>query len=101
MAMENKWACPKCGATTNVCGKRPTEMCTGKAPSETDCSGLICECDQFETGALHGESHSDPCEEANCYHCGWGGRLPVKPKGLAPWEKKALEAGWKPPPDRF
>jgi hypothetical protein len=26
--------------------------------------------------------------------------VPVRPKGLQPWEKKALDAGWTPPPSR-
>jgi hypothetical protein len=62
--------------------------------------GFICDCD-WETGPEHGESYQDPCEEAYCYHCGWGGTFPEKPKGLQSWEKKALDAGWTMPEARM
>lgn len=91
-----KWECPKCGAKDNAHGRGETAVCDRSGT----CGGLLCECDIVAPLPMHGEVLDDPCEEANCYHCGWGGRLPALPKKLAPWEKKALEAGWAPPPAR-
>lgn len=99
--------CPKCGATPSKHGKGGEDACVElNGRRSVDCTGILCEC--FQDAELvrrsdepdHGESFTNPCEHANCYHCGWCGTLPAKPKGLAPWEKKALEAGWSPPPDR-
>ena len=87
------WVCPKCSAPANEHGKR---VCIER---EGNCMGFICDCDE-DTGEHHGEVLSDPCTNANCYHCGWGGTFPVKPKGLQAWEKKAMEAGWSPPEKR-
>lgn len=85
---EPVWACPKCGAPPNACGK-------GDCLSHGEnCCGLLCECDSDSNeGVSHG-TLADTCPLANCYHCGWGGKYPVKPKGLLPWEKRALELGW-------
>jgi hypothetical protein len=98
------WACPKCGAIDGH-GKGGAEKCNehGSLP----CQGLICEC--WENGEKeaaasekddHGQTLTNPCTNAVCYHCGWGGTVPQKPKGLQAWEKKALEAGWVPPEGR-
>jgi len=94
-----KWACPKCGAGANGHGDGGRDGCIDRHAASVGCLGFICECED-DTGATHGYTLADPCLLANCYHCGWGGRFPQKPKGLAPWEKKALEAGWSPPADR-
>jgi hypothetical protein len=93
-----KWACPKCGADANGHGRGGYEKCLEhrgfRRGEDTDsCNGFLCECDG-DTGEHHGESFDDPCYEARCHHCGFIGTFPVKPKGLLPWEKKALEAGW-------
>lgn len=87
-----KWACPKCGAVYHKHGKGECMNSHGQ------CEGLICDC-EFDTTEGHGESLSDPCENANCYHCGWGGTLPIPKRKPLPWEKKALAAGWTPPVD--
>ena len=93
-AAKTKWQCPKCGATENQCGRG---VCKIHSPP---CAGLLCECPNEEPSKEHGESFADRCTDAICYHCGWAGQMPPTPKGIAPWEKKALEAGWKPPPER-
>lgn len=91
-----KWACPKCGADANKHGKGGEDKCQeGRHGSE--CQGFLCECDNNEPGADHGQTHEDPCPEANCYHCGWGGVFPPKPAKLKGWAKTAWEAGWRPP----
>jgi hypothetical protein len=89
-----EFKCPKCGASPNGCPKKPKISCM----SHGSCLGFICEC--TKEGPEHGASFTDVCREANCYHCGWGGTFPVKPKGLQAWEKKALDAGWSPPDAR-
>ena len=87
------WACPKCGSKPGHHGKGEC-LDSGHGP----CQGLVCECpiedDSSDNLPDHGETFAHPCPNANCYHCGWGGTIPQKPKGLQPWEKKALEAGW-------
>jgi len=98
----SEFKCPKCGAKPHEHGKGETELCSGRIRGEL-CEGLICECDFFEADTDgkddHGESESNPCEEANCYHCGWGGRMPPMSdtKDWPPWAKTALKEGWKPP----
>lgn len=68
---------------------------------ESLCSGFICECSSDESDADgHGDTYGMPCKEAHCYHCGWQGVFPKPPSKAAPWEKKALEAGWTPTPQR-
>lgn len=62
--------------------------------------GFICDC-PTTTSDEHGSTMAERCPEANCYHCGWSGTFPPTPKGLVPWEKKALEAGWTPPAGRL
>lgn len=61
--------------------------------------GFICDCEE-DTGPDHGMTLSDTCPTATCYHCGWSGTFPPKPKGLQAWEKKALDAGWTMPEAR-
>lgn len=91
------WKCPACGALANDHrGAKPSENCRSSADR---CMGFICECDG-DTPEVHGTVMSDRCRNANCYHCGWGGTFPKTPKGLAPWEKTALAAGWTPPKER-
>ena len=99
--MNFEFKCPKCDAPPHACGKGGREKCEyGSSP----CEGFICECDPFDCPESeqenHGTSLENPCHEANCYHCGWGGKHPKAPKGLQAWEKKALEAGWKMPESR-
>lgn len=96
------WACPKCGAEANEHGKGGEDKCAhmqhnGRGAGA--CMGFICNCDG-DTGPDHGEIYDDPCDEALCYHCGWGGTFPKPLKGLQAWEKKAIEAGWSMPPER-
>lgn len=107
MAIKIEWACPKCGAVANAHGKGGSNKCEDRlSRNGEDCSGFICECDGDEGGidiateGGHGECFSNPCPTATCYHCGWGGTFPKRPKGLQPWERKALEAGWAPPEKR-
>jgi hypothetical protein len=93
-----KWACPKCGAGAGAHGTKPGELCDGDENGPA-CQGLICECEE-DCAEDHGETFDDPCKSASCYHCGWGGTVPKKPKGLQAWEKTALAAGWSPPAAR-
>ncbi len=93
-----KWACPRCTAPANNHGKGGEEKCMNRHSGA--CSGFICDCDE-DTTKDHGVTFDDPCPQANCYHCGWGGEFPAKPTGLKPWEKKALEAGWVMPAQRM
>jgi hypothetical protein len=99
-----KFECPKCGAKPHQHGKGGKDKCQYDPYVQT-CEGLICDCDMIQCPESeepdHGTSLSNPCQEANCYHCGWGGTVPVAPKGLQAWEKKALAAGWQPPSDRL
>lgn len=96
------WECPNCGAAYNKCGRiKGVKPRNGFRVDDLDhvqgsCEGLICEC-EFDTTEEHGTVHSDPCKTANCYHCGWGGTMPPRPKNLKPWERKAIDAGWSPP----
>jgi len=92
-----EWKCPECDAPAHKHGRGGKTKCVSD-DDLLNCEGLVCECDvDDDIDGDHGLSQNDPCENAVCYHCGWGGRLPPKPKKMAPWEKKALEAGWKPP----
>lgn len=91
-----KWACPKCGATPDEHGKGGIAKCENPA-FEGAGYGFLCDCDGM-TSKVHGETLTDRCESASCGHCGWSGTFPPLPKKLAAWEKKALEAGWTPPP---
>lgn len=99
--MSFKFECPKCGAPSHEHGKGGLDGCMNE---DLHCEGLICDCNLIDAPLSelddHGSSLNNPCTEANCYHCGWGGTVPVKPKGLQAWEKKALEAGWKMPEAR-
>jgi hypothetical protein len=99
--MKIEFKCPKCQAPPNDHGKGGPEKCNDRHGRSQDsgCMGFICECDN-DGSEGHGESFEDPCPSANCYHCGWGGTFPTKPKGLQAWEKKALDAGWTPPEAR-
>lgn len=91
-----KWACPGCGAPPHKCGKGE---CESTIQFDGSCEGFVCEC-ACDTAKDHGKTFADPCRDAHCYHCGWGGTFPKKPKGLQPWEKQALDAGWAPPKKR-
>lgn len=104
-AIKVKWACPRCGADANEHGKGGEERCKQDArlrnAGASPCEGFLCLCDGDEAGASdHGENYANPCTEAHCYHCEWGGTFPAQPKGLEAWEKKALEAGWSMPDKR-
>ena len=68
---------------------------------EGSCAGLVCECDDDGDAPFHGETFESPCDCAVCYHCGWAGSLPVRPKALQAWERKALNEGWTPPAHRL
>lgn len=92
--------CPKCGAEPQKHGKGTCFETQDGFP----CAGMLCECDPRNNPCSddddHGVAFTNMCHEARCYHCGWNGTMPVKPKGMQAWEKKALEAGWSPPADR-
>jgi len=94
---ETPWRCPQCGATFRECGGG---ACLSR---RTSCGGLGCDCgwdDEASNLEDHGLVHSNPCHNANCYHCGWGGTLPAPifdPIELEGWAKTAWAAGWKPP----
>lgn len=94
MGEVTKWKCPKCGAAWNKHGK-------GVCLQRGTCEGLVCECEEDEPSKLHGETAEDPCPEATCYHCGWGGMMPYTPeedmKSWPAWAKTAVENGWVPP----
>ena len=87
------WQCPRCNAEAQKHGKGD---CAG---GRHGCEGLICDCDG-DQAAEHGETLTDVCFNAVCTHCDWTGRLPAAAngKGWPSWAKKALLAGWKPPP---
>lgn len=87
--MPKSWKCPKCSAPANGCGKGG--QCRGGA-----CLGLLCECPSGGGGSKHG-TESDPCPNANCYHCEWGGVFPPPKFKLKGWAKTAWDAGWRPP----
>lgn len=67
------WECPKCGAGWAECGEGECQ-----SPKGFVCSGLCCECPRAGVpgGSTHGELEDFPCENAQCYHCGWKGCLP-------------------------
>jgi hypothetical protein len=75
--------CPKCGAEEGKHGKGGHEECLHpsrrhyRGEEDGVCRGLLCECDG-RTGKDHGQTKDDICENARCYHCGWGGRVPSK-----------------------
>lgn len=98
------WACPECGATHQKHGNGGKDDCRDRGGGP--CNGLVCECWEIGTNETisnkpdHGRSFANVCGNAMCYHCGWSGALPPRPKGLAPWEKKALDAGWTMPAKR-
>lgn len=98
-AMSFEFRCPKCSAEPHSHGKGGC-----LSPGSDHCEGLICECDPTDLPRSeepdHGTTLNNPCCEANCYHCGWGGTVPRKPKGLQAWERTALAAGWKMPEGR-
>ena len=90
------WACPRCGAEPGDHGKGGRDKCAQEAKA---CEGFLCECDD-DGGPGHGESYADPCPNANCYHCDWGGTFPPPPfsvSKLPSWAKKAWAEGWLPP----
>lgn len=91
-----EWKCPRCEAPANACGKDKPHLFNGHVCNEKHCSGFLCECDH-DTAESHGETADDPCKNANCYHCGWGGEFPLPPFKLKGWAKKAWDAGWRPP----
>lgn len=98
--MEFDFKCPKCGAEPHKHGR-------GSCLTDSrtiDCEGLICDCDPEDCPESdlpgHGTTLENPCRTANCYHCEWGGTIPVTTKKLQSWEKKALAAGWTMPEAR-
>ena len=99
-----KWECPKCGATPEKHGKGGHDKCQyldgPMMGGSRECGGFICECEYDCDDEDHGTNFGHPCGNAMCYHCGWSGIFPKKPKGLQAWEKKALDAGWVPPESR-
>ena len=95
--MKIPWACPKCGAKAREHGRGGEDACDARLRG---CNGFICECEYSADDMGHGLSFADRCESAVCYHCGWSGIFPPRPRGLVLWEKRALEAGWTPPKSR-
>lgn len=96
--MKIEWKCPKCGAIPNEHGKGGSAKC--QSPHQACCEGFLCDCGEPGDDPEHGDTLANPCPEAYCHHCGWGGSFPVKPKGLLAWEKNAIEAGWAMPDAR-
>lgn len=94
------WACPKCGAKANKHGRGGIDVC--QSMTRIMCGGFLCACLDHDIEGTdtptHGESYADPCRFARCEHCGWGGTFPKPPSKWPPWTKKALAAGWSPPP---
>jgi hypothetical protein len=89
------WACPNCGAKAHKRGRKNARPLNGFSREDLESCGNTGQCEGLLCG--HGKSFDNPCPEANCYHCGWGGSLPVRPKKLPTWAKKALDAGFPPP----
>lgn len=93
------WKCPKCGARA---GKHGRGICNDHGPG---CTGFVCECDLIgdypnKSDAKDHGTAANLCENANCYHCGWGGVFPppkFDPAKLRGWAKQAWAAGWRPP----
>ncbi|MGD9211733.1 MAG: hypothetical protein PVI90_13185 [Desulfobacteraceae bacterium] len=76
-----EWKCPKCGAPNNACGEGEC-ACTYTIGY---CDGFVCECEDVNNNddnvdEDHGLYMDNPCHNAACYHCGWTGRFPPKPK---------------------
>lgn len=95
--MSAEWKCPKCGAAYYQHGPGRLEVCESALKGRA-CEGFICECSSPANGATdHGLTSANPCQEATCYCCGWGGQMPPPPRKVQPWEKEALKAGWTPP----
>lgn len=90
------FVCPRCKSQPNGHGTVARYAKTEHRPNMDYCEGVLCRC-EHDTVETHGETFEDPCLQAYCGCCGWGGRLPVLPKKMLPWERKALEAGWAPP----
>lgn len=65
------WKCPECGATHDSCGKGE---CRGN--DRHGCDGLCCDCEVGSEDPEHGQVEGKPCLRAECYHCGWEGRMP-------------------------
>lgn len=98
MSDKIKWACPKCGAPANKHGKGGYSKCRDQS-MDSGCNGFLCECedDSDYDDPDHGTTFSNPCPNANCYHCGFGGVFPKAPAKTPAWAKKALAEGWTPP----
>ena len=102
-----KWKCPKCKAPAHDHGKGGKQECQDELSVAADaCEGFICECDPSDWPESerddHGTTLTNPCHNATCFHCGeFEGTFPPDPKSIKGWEKKALAAGWTPPPGRF
>jgi hypothetical protein len=84
-ALKVEFRCPKCGAAPHKHGKGGNDSCKYGDRSGA-CEGLLCDCDPEEFPESeekdHGTTFGNPCRNANCYHCNWGGVFPPKPKGL-------------------
>ena len=95
-----KWQCPKCGAEPHKHGRGGQAACLAEA---SECEGFICECEMTEDYSSselpdHGHVRSNPCENANCFHCGYGGAFPPPPpKSWPKWAQTALKEHWSPP----
>jgi hypothetical protein len=97
-AMKSPWKCPECGTTPDKHGKGGNIACQYREGRIGSCEGLICECDG-DTRRDHEQTQDDVCENAHCYHCGWGDRMSqeaIDPAKLKGWKKKAWDAGWWP-----
>ena len=96
-----RWKCPNCGAAAHGCGRKGAKPRNIRADDMDhkpgSCEGLLCECEDDGADPTHGVEFSNPCYDAVCYHCGWGGEMPPRPKKIKPWEKSALDNGWSPP----
>ncbi len=72
------WKCPECDAPHDKCGKGE---CRGTRSPGGDCDGLCCDCEVGSEDPEHGQVDSKPCLRAECYHCGWEGRIPEAKAG--------------------
>lgn len=95
--MRIPYACLRCKSKPNKHGTVPRYAKTEHGNRKDYCEGVLCQCPGDDVLETHGETFENPCLEAHCGCCGWGGRLPPLPKKMLPWERKALDAGWAPP----
>jgi len=65
------WKCPVCEAGRHGIHKVLSPGC--------GCPGLTCWCRRGQKEHRDHGGEADPCDNAECGHCGWRGTLPAKP----------------------